>query len=226
MLPHFLDLIYPPICCACGKTLIKNEKHLCTYCYLILPIENFNLSNDNDIAKVFWGRTKITSAATLFHFKKESKVQRLVHEIKYHGNDQLAIYLGELFGKRLTQVSTTIDGIIPVPISHKKLKQRGYNQAERIAKGLAQIMDLPVLEDLIKCNSAKSQTTQEGMFNRWLNVINSFELPEVIDDVSNRHLMIVDDVVTTGSTIEACILRLRQIFPNLKISVGSIALAM
>jgi ComF family protein len=228
MLSHFLDLIYPPVCCACGKSLIKNEHKICTHCYLDLPIRNFSFNTNNEIAKVFWGREPIDSAAALFHFKKEGKVQRMMHEIKYGGNSSLAYFLGELFGEKLMRCDQTkkIDCILPIPLSKNKIKSRGYNQAEIIANGISRCLNIPVCQDLMICNAIKtSQTSQTGMFNRWLNVINSFEIADEIDDLSEDHLLIVDDVVTTGATIEACMLKLREVFPTMKISIGSLALS-
>ena len=221
----FLSLIYPRICMSCGKSLYKYEECICTFCHYHLPKTNFHLEEDNPVTRIFWGKAKIHSAASMYFFYKGGRVQQLMHQLKYKGHKEIGIYLGCLYGKELSKVPlfNTSEYIIPVPVHSKKQKKRGYNQSEIIAMGLSQSMNIPVdIKTLLKIKQTETQT-KRSRFNRWENVKEVFELKHY-DHLVNKHVLLVDDVITTGSTLESCIINLLKV-PGIKISIVSMAYA-
>lgn len=199
-----LNLFYPTTCCGCGEVLIKGEVHLCLSCIATLPRTNFHDMPDNPIEHRFFGKVKVEHASSFLHFEKKTITQRLLHEIKYNGKKELGKMLGRFFGSELKQSRLNeIDIILPVPLHPNRLKTRGYNQSEWIAMGLAESMGKPLVTDALVRDVETNTQTQKSAFERWENVdgIFSLALPE---RVSGKHVLIVDDVVTTGSTIEAC----------------------
>jgi ComF family protein len=225
MLKDFFALIYPKICVACGKSLFKNEECICTYCHYHLPKTNFHLQNDNPIEKVFWGRINIHAASSFYSFGKGGKVQHLIHELKYKGQKNIGVTLGKLYGFDLKQSErfNTVDTIIPVPLHANKQRKRGYNQSEFFAQGLSESMSVATdFKTLYRGHESQTQT-KKSRFGRWKNVESIFQLnnPEVL---KNKHILLVDDVITTGATLEACAQTLLQV-PDVKVSVATIAYA-
>ncbi|MCQ2210905.1 MAG: double zinc ribbon domain-containing protein [Paludibacteraceae bacterium] len=217
-----LDLFYPRFCIGCGETLIRKETDLCLSCLMELPIITESYKSDNFIEKRFYGRAKVESAASFLYYEKETMSQKILHEIKYQGNKELGRRLGKMFGSRLNGVVfNDVDALVPVPLHPHKLKLRGYNQSEWIAKGMAEAMNRPVWSDIIERTIENSTQTKKNAYERWENVKGIFQLTNK-RNVENRHLLIVDDVLTTGSTLEACILPLKDI-KNIKISVATLA---
>ncbi len=210
---------------ACGRSLFKYEECVCTFCLYHLPKTNFHLEEDNPVSRLFWGKAKICSAASMFYFYKGGRVQHLMHQLKYKEHKEIGIYLGKLYGKELskTPLFNTSEYIIPVPMHPKKQKKRGYNQSEIIAMGLSQSMNIPVdIKTLVKTTKTETQT-KRSRFNRWENVKEVFELKEH-DHLVNKHILLVDDVITTGSTLESCVINLLKI-QGIKISIASMACA-
>lgn len=225
MLKDFVSLIFPSICASCGKSLYKNEKSICTYCCYHLPKTNYHLQIENPITSIFWGRVSIYSAAAYFNFGKGGKVQHLIHELKYKGNQEVGITLGKMYGIDLLQsdLFKTVNVIIPVPLHKKKLKKRGYNQSECFAQGLTQSMNAETdLKTLFRAKASETQT-KKSRFSRWKNVETIFQLKET-KSLQGKHILLVDDVITTGATLEACAQTLLQI-PDVKISIVTIAFA-
>lgn len=224
----FYDLFYlffPRVCGACGNVLFKHEDALCLQCIHNLPKTNHLQEPENYLVKLFWGRFPIHAAAAYYTFSKGSKVQNMLHELKYKGNNEVGIKAGSLMGKDLnkTEQYQNIDFIIPVPLHPKKFKKRGYNQSEEIAKGLAKSMNVPLDTKLLTRGVFTETQTKKSRFNRWQNVEDVFVVNNY-EALVGKHVLLVDDVITTGATIEACAQKLIAAGVQ-KISVVSIACA-
>jgi len=224
MFHDFINLLYPSVCHICDTELLKNEKILCTSCLHDLPVTSYHLDNENPVKKVFYGRVKIMKATALLHFRKKAGVQQLIHDLKYRGHREIGTYFGQWLGEELADSDwmNTIDAIIPVPLHKSKLKQRGYNQVEDFGKELAKYLNAEYLDDvLIKTSSSQTQTLKDrlsrsGKLNETLLVQNS-------EKIKGKHLLLVDDLVTTGATLEACARKLYET-SELKISIATIAI--
>jgi ComF family protein len=200
-----LNLLFPRLCNACGHYLVRGEENICLSCLRDLPYTDYHLHADNRAAKQFWGRLPCHAVMAMLHFKKGSRVQRLIHRLKYNGQTELGFELGQLLGERLMQSNSFlgIDLIIPVPLHIKRERLRGYNQSKCIADGIAERLHVPVLTNaLVKPITTASQT-RKGRFSRYENLKSAFQ---VIDEpsIQNKHVLLVDDVITTGATLEAC----------------------
>ncbi len=221
----FFSLIWPRICLSCGNSLFKYENEICTQCWLLLPRTNFHLRADNPVSRLFWGRANIETAASFFYFSKGSKVQHLMHCLKYKGNKEIGIVLGKAYGYELLKSPyfNTVNRIIPVPLHPKRLRYRGYNQSEMIGRGLSESMKIPLDTTSLIRNTATTTQTKKTRFKRWENVSEVFTLTNA-EAIKNQHLLIVDDVLTTGATIEACAQILLSA-ENVKISIATLACA-
>jgi ComF family protein len=225
MLQDFLALIYPRNCVACGNSLFKHEDQVCNYCYTNLPKTHFNKLHKNPVEELFYGRIQLVFATSYYLFHKKSHVQALLHDIKYKGNKQLATLLGNWFGNYLRDEEKLkqVDYLLPVPLHEKKLKQRGYNQSEEFANGLSQKLEIETNASLLIRNAFTNTQTKKSKYERWENVEHVFEVTD-IEALKNKHVVLIDDVITTGATIEACCDVLQKI-EGIKISVLSIAFA-
>lgn len=221
----FTELIYPALCVTCGERLISQEKYLCMNCRADLPVTNFHLNSDNNVAALFWGRVKIENATSLFYYKKGSRYQRLIYFIKYRGMKELGFEFGTHLGASLSESEnfTTADLIIPVPLHPRKKKKRGYNQSEYIARGVANILKKPVSVNNLCRKIHSSSQTRKNRFERWQNVEKIFKINHP-DELHNKHILLLDDVVTTGSTLEACASEILKV-PDTKVSIATLAYA-
>ena len=224
ILHDFLALIYPDICQSCGNILYKNENTICTYCLFHLPKTYFHSQRDNPVEILFWGRCDIYSATACYYFHKGSKVQRLMHRLKYRNQKQIGVAIGYNYGKDLmvSPYYKTADVIIPVPLHPKKQKLRGYNQSEMFAEGLSRALSIPVNKRILIRGFFSETQTRKSRFARWENVKAVFDIEN--EELSGKHILLVDDVITTGATIEACVNSLNKI-SGVKISVAAIAYA-
>lgn len=221
----FINLIFPRICCGCGNNLWKHEKVICDLCFHHLPRTGFHLFEDNPVHQIFRGRTDILGGASFLLFNKGSKVRNLIHSLKYKGRKDVGVFLGKEFGKELRACSpfNECDLIIPVPLHRKKYLKRGYNQSEEFAAGLSEDLAIPYLSKcLMRRNESETQTHKSRLL-RWKNVSGAFylnrdHLPE------GSRILLVDDVITTGATLEACIAALKTV-PGISVAVATIAYA-
>lgn len=224
-LNDFINLFYPNVCQACGRPLVKNEKVICLSCLYKLPRTNFQYFEDNPIARIFWGRVNLTTATSLLFFNKGGHVQKLMHEFKYHGKYETAIFLGSLMGRELikSDLYKDVDIVIPVPLHKKKLRKRGYNQSEMIAIGISKTMNTEIKNDVLIRTEYTETQTKKSRYSRWENVRGKFAVINK-EKIQNHHLLLIDDVLTTGATLEACAQFLTEI-PNVKVSVATLAYA-
>lgn len=224
-LADFAALFFPMLCPACNTALASGEKVICTHCRYNLPFTNFHLQPDNIVARQFWGKLQIEGAYALFYFSKGGNVQNLVHHLKYKNMPHIGDVLGNIAGDQLktNPAFAAIDYIVPVPLHKRRLKQRGYNQSAHFAYGLSQKINATVSEhNLVRMRHTDTQT-KKSRFARFENMKDVFELkqPELL---AGKHILLVDDTVTTGSTLEACGIELLKI-PGVKLSIAAIAYA-
>ncbi len=224
-LEDFISLLYPRVCAACGNSLFKHEEVICTYCLYHLPKANFHLMEDSPLDRVFWGRAQLAKTAALYNFQKKSKVQHLIHQLKYKDRKDVGIYLGKILGADLLKSGAFEDvvKVIPVPLHPEKQRKRGYNQSEQIAIGLAKALDIEMDATSFIRTVDTSTQTRKSRFARWENVKEIFQVtaPEAL---TNRHILLVDDVITTGATLESAAHMLLAI-EGVKLSVACLAFA-
>jgi ComF family protein len=223
-LQGFAGLIFPRYCAACEQALYRNENILCMSCYAELPRTGFHCDPENEVARMFWGRIPAEQVTSFMYFAKGSRFRNILHELKYNGQKQIGPVMGRMFGSELKNTPfSTADVIIPVPLHPSKLKTRGYNQSELIASGIGEILHLPLETGLITRTIDTRSQTHKSRYERWVNVSHIFhcENPEVL---KNKHVMLVDDVITTGATLEACASCLVPV-EGIKISLVALAFA-
>jgi ComF family protein len=224
-LANFINLLFPRLCQACKATLLGTEHLICTDCLYHLPYTNFHNQPDNIVAKQFWGKVNLQAASALLYFEKGGKVQQLMHQFKYNNSPQIGVKLGQMAGAQFLQSPpyNTVDIIIPVPLHKKRLRKRGYNQSTCFAEGLAEKLQAQVSEhNLIRRVNTATQT-HKSRFARFENMQEVFAINRP-EDLAGKHILLVDDIVTTGSTLEACSQMLLTV-PNLKLSIATIAYA-
>lgn len=221
----FIELIYPRTCGSCNIPLLYGEQIICTKCLAELPYTYYHKDKDNPVAQIFWGRVPLQAATSLLYFHKKGRTQHMLHLLKYKGRKDIGIFLGQILGNQLKENDDfkTIDAIIPIPLHPKRQKQRGYNQAECIAIGIGLSMNVPVENNLVIRSTETKTQTKKNRTERWENVANVFSIQEQYT-VKDKHFLLVDDVVTTGATLEACTQTLLSI-PNTKISIATLAKA-
>lgn len=205
LLTDFFNLLFPDTCHGCGRQLYHGEDQLCTHCIYDLSYTDFHLYPENKVARLFWGRLHCHSAMAMLYFKKGSRLQQLIHSLKYKGQSGIGIKFGEILGERLLAANAfcTADLIIPVPLHKKRLNSRGYNQSECIANGMAQMMHLPLNTTQLIRHMATGTQTRKNRYNRFENMQEVFAVTDPAT-LKNRHVLLVDDVITTGATLEAC----------------------
>jgi ComF family protein len=220
----FLHLLFPHVCAGCGTDILNNENLLCMHCAEALPETNFELHPDNPVEKIFRGRLQAEAATAQFYFTKESLLQHLMHQFKYRGNKELGLQLGKIMGRQLKESGRFIpDALIPLPLFPVKERKRGYNQARVLCEGIAEALNIPVLDKIIIRPLHTETQTKKGRIERWKNVEGKFVLKDA-QGIKNKHLLLVDDVVTTGATLEACGQQLLNA-ENVRLSVAALCVA-
>ena len=203
-LQNLLSFFYPRLCLACGNALYRHEKIICLECELRLPETGYHQWSENPLHQIFLGRVKIAGVASLFFYRKGGGVQQLLYALKYRGKKEVGVHFGEYYGKMLKQseLFQKIDVIIPIPLHPKKLKKRGYNQSEAIAEGLSRGMEIPYSTQAVVRQTFTDTQTKKSRISRWENVKDVFEVADPLL-LKNKNILLCDDVLTTGATIEA-----------------------
>ncbi len=213
LLADLVALLYPTLCLACDEVLISGELECCTQCRVALPYLTYHLPNvaeaptDTPLARRFWGKVPVAHTLAYLKFSPRGRVQQLLHRLKYENQPEIGRVLGRWFGEELAVAGfgSVVDGLVPVPMHPNKLRRRGYNQAECFAEGLAEALQLPVWTSLVEKITDTESQTRKNRIDRWQNVASGFAVPRTATaELTGQRLLLVDDVLTTGSTLEAC----------------------
>ena len=219
LLKDFFDLFYPNICANCKEQLLQNEKVICTFCRHDLPLTNFQSYTINKVSRIFSGRITIEKAYSLLFFRKQGITKNLIHDLKYKGNEEVGVFFGNWIGEIVAKNKefSTVDFIVPVPIHAKKKKIRGYNQVTKFGECLSMHLKVPLNEDILIRQSATKTQTLKSRFERFNDLESKF-LARNTSVFKEKHILIIDDVITTGATLEACAQELLKT-PGIKISI-------
>ena len=220
-----LNLFYPRVCAACGETLLKDEETVCLKCRYTLPFTGYENHADNPLAQVFYGRVRFHAVTACFFFAKSGKVQHLIHELKYKNNPEAGIFLGQELGKTIKDAPLFqgIDYLIPVPLHPRREKQRGYNQSLLIAQGINEVTGIPIGDKYLIRAIYTTTQTKKSAEERHKNVKDIFEV-RFPEELEGKHVLLIDDVLTTGATLESCAHQLENI-PRITISAATAACA-
>ena len=219
-------LVYPSTCLACENELSTTENHLCSICDNDLVRTSFHLFNEpTEIDKRFWGRIELKRTYSHFYFKKGAAIQNVLFNLKYKNDSAIGEFFGREIGKSIETIAEfkSADAIIPVPLHYKKEFIRGYNQSEALAKGISDVIKVPVKSKYTKRTEHSETQTRKSKFQRWDNVSSIFSIHKSIKDLN--HIIVVDDVVTTGSTMEALIRSIKKVAPSIEVSIVTLAVA-
>jgi ComF family protein len=225
LLHSALHLFYPHTCCGCGSDLLPSNALLCGQCIVQLPHTRFAPMANNAVEKMFTGRLPLQAAYAQLYFTKDGLVQHLIHQLKYKGNTDIGLYLGRLMGQTVLDTARfhLIDALVPLPMYAAKERQRGYNQATILCRGMAEVLQVPIdTQHIIRQRHTQTQTRKQRT-GRWQNVEGSFAVTNPAA-LAGKHLLLVDDVVTTGATLDACGHVIRQV-PGTTLSIASLAYA-
>ena len=221
-----LDMISPRLCVVCGQRLTVSEEIICSKCNLHLPRTGFHQKPyENEMAKLFWAQIPIERAAALFYYEAHSETANILYELKYKNHPEIGEVMGRFMARELlpSRFFDGIDGIVPVPLAKKRQRQRGYNQSMEITRGISEITSLPIYNKVVRRNVFEGSQTSKGRWERNENVEGVFKLKDA-SAIQGKHLLIVDDVVTTGATILACTKELCKA-GNVKVSVLALGFA-
>ncbi len=220
-----LNLFYPRLCAACGEGLLKDEDTVCLKCRYLLPRTGYELNPDNPLMQIFYGRVKFHAVTACFFFAKTGRVQHLIHELKYRGNKEAGVFLGQQLGESIKNAPLFqgIDYLVPVPLHPKRERQRGYNQSLMIAKGIHEMTGIPIGDKYLIRSVDTATQTLKSREERYQNVKDIFEV-RFEEELNGKHILLVDDVLTTGATMESCGYQLENI-PGITISAAATACA-
>lgn len=219
-----IHLVFPHVCSGCMSEKLDRHNILCMRCMDALPETHFEILPGNPVEKRFWGRLQVEQATAQFYFTRESLIQHLMHQFKYKRNRDIGYYLGKIMGESIRKSGRfPVDALVPLPLFASREKKRGYNQSALLCEGMAESLKLPVLKDVIIRSHHTDTQTRKGRIDRWQNMEGKFELvnPRAIE---GRHLLLVDDVITTGATLEACGTELLTA-ANTKLSIATLCSA-
>jgi ComF family protein len=204
-LSDFISLFFPRYCLACSESMVKGEEIICTNCLLELPKTNYHLQQGNPIEEKLFGRIPIKHGWAFLKFKKRGIVQQLLHQLKYNNHSEIGVVLGKVFGKILSDsgFGQSFELIVPVPLHHSRMLKRGYNQSSKFAEGLSSSLKIPWDESITIRRDKTTTQTKKSRMQRWENVKDAFAISQNIT-ISGKRILLVDDVITTGATLEAC----------------------
>lgn len=220
-----LDVISPRPCAICGERLSANELVLCGVCHMHLPLTHYEQKSlDNPMARLFWGHFPVERVAALFFYEQQAPVSKLIYDMKYHNMPDVAQNMGIITARQFAASGffDGIDALVPMPITWRRKWKRGYNQSHEIARGISEVTRLPIFKDVVKRIHFKQSQTRQHAWERRLNVDDAFRLVRP-EKIGGLHLLLVDDIVTTGATVIACARELAKA-PNVRISVLSLGL--
>ncbi|QBN19058.1 ComF family protein [Flavobacterium nackdongense] len=225
MLQSLINLFFPPVCAGCHSFLVSNEKVICTVCRHNIPLTNHHLNPENEAFKKFYGRIPVEHTSALLYFHQKGIVQELIHNLKYKGQEQIGTVLGEWYAEDLKnlEIMQSVDEIIPVPLHKRKLRERGYNQVTNFGKTLSVALDIPFDSNILVRNVYSKTQSKKNLLNRSEGIDTIFDVVFTEKD-HNKHFLLIDDVLTTGSTLEACSHALLKI-PGARISIVCMAMA-
>ncbi len=217
-----LDLAYPRFCIVCGQKLSLQEEHICTLCMAMLPRTNYHLHSENPMEEKFRGKIPIEKTAALYFYQKGNLSCNIIYQLKYRQQPEIGIFLGKTYALEILPSGffNGIDYLMPVPLSNKRYKQRGYNQAEMIAIGIAKATHIPIAPPIMKRIYNNPTQTHKNRIERIMNTEHLF-LAESAEALSYKHILLIDDVITTGSTLTACASALTNT-PGIRFSVLTI----
>jgi ComF family protein len=224
MFQSLINLFFPRVCCGCNTFLLTDERVLCTVCRHEIPLTNFHNNPKNEAISKFYGRIPVEFAAALFHFQKKGIVQEMIHKLKYKGHEEIGEMIGFWYAEELKNVAqiASIDYIIPVPLHPKKLNQRGYNQVTTFGKALSESLSIPYNNTvLVRKVYSKTQTKKSLLKRSELNTA-VFDV-DFDESMIGKHFLLIDDIITTGSTLEVCSRALLKI-PDAKVSIVCMAM--
>ena len=225
MLESVINLFFPKACYGCNYLLADNELYVCTDCRHKLPVTNFHFDNDDTVKRVFYGRVPIEHATSLLRFEKKGLTQALLHNLKYKGFEEIGLFLGDWLGSELNTIVaySHVDVVIPVPLHKKKLRKRGYNQVALFAQQLSKHLNADYVDDVLIKTSNISSQVNKNRISRWFSNAEIFKAINT-EKIKNKHVLLVDDIITTGATMEACA-NMLQNTTNVKISIATMAIA-
>lgn len=225
MLKNLLNLFFPPVCSGCNSFMMANEKVICTLCRHNIPLTNHHLTPENEAFKKFYGRIPLEYASAFLYFHKKGIAQELIHKLKYKGHEEIGAVLGHWYAEDLKEITIikTADVIIPVPLHKKKFKERGYNQVTTFGMALSEQLNIPY-NDTVLLRTVYSKTqSKKNLLGRTEGIQNAFNVSFTEKD-HNKHYLLIDDVITTGATLESCCSALLKI-PGATVSIVCMAMA-
>lgn len=225
MIKNIINLFFPPVCSGCHSFLVANENVICTLCRHNIPLTNHHLNRENEAFTKFYGRIPVEHSSALLYFHKKGIVQELIHNLKYKGQEEIGTILGEWYAEDLKNLTliNSVDKIIPVPLHKRKLRERGYNQVTNFGLALSKNLSIPYESDILVRNIYSKTQSKKNFLNRSDGIDTIFDVVFTEKD-HNKHFLLIDDVLTTGSTLEACSHALLKI-PGAKISIVCMAMA-
>lgn len=225
ILNHFINLFYPRVCPSCGNLLNYDEEIVCLSCYYLLPKTGYEHNVSNPLAQMFWGQINFQSVTAEYFFSKTGKVQHLLHQLKYQGNTDAGFFLGQQLGESIKNAESFsgIDYLVPIPLHPKKEHMRGYNQSYVIAQGVQDKTDISIMKDCLYRKVFTSTQTKKTREERWENVKDIFDISDK-SRFEGKHILLLDDVLTTGATLLAAGRILSQV-QGIKMSVATAACA-